>query len=71
VLEFWLGSLVFSETKPRGRILPTQFITTWVSPGGGGSSSLTVNAFKFGCDLCFRDVPGERELSKRFESSPD
>jgi hypothetical protein len=21
----------------------------------------------FGCDLCFRDVPGERELSKRFE----
>jgi hypothetical protein len=33
----------------------------------GVSSSLMVNAFKFGCDLCFRDVPRERELSKRFE----
>jgi hypothetical protein len=66
VLEFRLGCSVFSETKPQGRILPTQFITAWVSPGGG-SSSLTVNAFKFGCDLCFTDVLGESELSKRFE----
>jgi hypothetical protein len=33
----------------------------------GVSSSLTVNAFRFRCDLCCRDVPGERGLSKRFE----
>jgi hypothetical protein len=33
----------------------------------GVSSSLTVNAFRFGCDWCCRDVPGERGLSKRFE----
>jgi hypothetical protein len=33
----------------------------------GVSSSLTVNAFKFDCDLCFRNVPGERGLSKRFK----
>jgi hypothetical protein len=35
----------------------------------GVSSSLLFNAFKFGCDLCFRskDVPGERELAKRFK----
>jgi hypothetical protein len=64
VLEFWSGYLVFSVTKSQGRILPTQLITAWVS-----SSSLTFNAFKFGCDLCLRskDVPGERGLSKIFE----
>jgi hypothetical protein len=65
-LEFQSCWSVFSETKPRRRIPPTQCITTWVSPGGV-SSSLMVNAFKFGCDLCFRDAPGERELSKGFE----
>jgi hypothetical protein len=37
----------------------------------GVLSSLTVNAFKFGCDLCFRDVPGERESPKDSRSSPN
>jgi hypothetical protein len=66
VLEFRSDCSIFPETKPRGRILPTQFITTWVSLGGV-SSSLMVNALKVDCDLCFRNVPSERELSKSFE----
>jgi hypothetical protein len=40
VLGFWLGCLVFSATKPQGRILPTQLIIAWVSPGGACDETL-------------------------------
>jgi hypothetical protein len=34
VLKSWFGRLVFPATKPRERILPSQPVITWVSPGG-------------------------------------
>jgi hypothetical protein len=49
------------------RVNPTYPIYYNLGFARGVSSSLTVNTFKFGCDLRFRDVPGERGLSKRFE----
>jgi hypothetical protein len=58
-----LFGFIWDETpraNPTYPICCSQGFARWAS------SSLTINVFEFGCDLCFRDAPDEREFSKGF-----
>jgi hypothetical protein len=59
-----LFGFLWDETPGANPIYPIYFNLGFAR---GTLSSLTINAFEFGCDLCFRDAPGEREFSKGFE----
>jgi hypothetical protein len=59
----WLLGFLHDETPGANPANPTNCSLGFAQ---GVLSSLVFNAFKFGCDLCFRlkDVPGEMGLSK-------